>query len=164
MMVLIWIGLAVAVWLAGLVRLGGGPQAWLVPSIALAAVLVCARWAPPARHRATALVTGLVAGIPLQGMFLVPAVVLLLLGALAWNTRRLFPITGPIGLFVLGLMYAFLQTALLHLFPATPPTLKLAGGDWTGAVGGLFLTAALFVLLEVAVGHSRKLRHALQRP
>ncbi len=164
MTLLFWMGALMLTWIAGLVRLSAGSLAVFVPSVALCAVLLCARRSRPGRYRVTALLCGFCAGLPLEGRFLVPAIVLLLLGALASGTRRLLSAEGPAGMFLLGVAYAFLQGLLLLLFPGAGSVIKLSGGELIGAVGRLVLSGVFFSGGDTFVLRWRRVRHALERP
>jgi len=164
MILFFWLTALGATWLAMLVRLGTGSAGWMVPSVALCAVLIAARRSQPGRYRTTALLCGLCAGLSLQGLFLAPAIVLLGIGAIAHVTRRFLATEGPIGMLAIGLCYAILEALLLALFPGGRSPFMLSGGEFFGAAGGLILTAVLFAGCDVFVRRWRPLRHALERP
>jgi hypothetical protein len=164
MMFLFWFGALLCTWVASLLRLSAGNSGWLIPSVALCAVLLCARRSQQAgRYQTAAVLCGLCAGLPLQGSFLAPAIVLLLLGSLAHATRRFLSADGPVGMLLVGSFYAFLQALLLLLFPGAGSALKLSEGELFGAVGGLVMTGVLFAACDIVVSRWRSLRHALER-
>lgn len=151
-------------WVAGLLRFVAGDLAWVIPNVALVAVLIVARRAPARRYRTVAVLAGMAEGVFLEHGLLAPPVALLAVGGLASATRLFFPIDTGLRRTVLGLVFAIVGAGLLAIFQEGPGATTLTSGSWHWAVAGFGLTGILYSGCDQLIDGAPGLRHAVERP
>jgi hypothetical protein len=155
--------LALASWIAMLLRILLGQPGWSVPLVGVAGVVVVARLGRRAHHRWLAPLAGIFSGAPLPWHFLAAPFALLFVGALAHRTRLMFPVRGVLPTTAFGTAAATLALGVMILFPGREADLTLGRGGWPWAVGGLVATGLLTALIDRLVESSPGFRHAITR-
>ena len=155
--------LALAAWIAMLLRILLGEPGWIVPLVGVAGIVVVARRGRRPHHRWLAPLMGIFTGAPLPWHFLAAPFALLVVGALAHRTRLMFPVRGVLAAVAIGVTAATLALGVMMLFPGADADLTLGRGGWPWAVGGLAATGVLTALIDRLVESSPGFRHAITR-
>jgi hypothetical protein len=126
--------------------------------------VVTARRCLRAHHLGIAVAAGLAEGLWFHGRFLVPAILLLVLGGVVRIVRRVVPLPTPLHLLVVAIVVGFLYRLGVTIFPATRPgsTLGVEALPW--AVGGALATGLVAVAMDRWVVSWSPLRHQFDRP